>query len=291
MHQLGKNRFSRYLLIIFGGVLFAVGTNLFVVPVGLYSGGIIGALQVVRTLIVDAFSLNLPPGLDIAGMLFFIVNIPLLYLTFRFISRSFFYATIASVITQTVFFMLIPISSAPIVDDTLASCVIGGVITGCGIGLTLRSSGSGGGTDILAILLSKKYRNFSVGKFTIIFNTVLYLVCAFAFDARTALYSILYVSVFSVVVDKIHLQNISVSAMVFTKKKDIDKLIIAKLGRGVTKWNGFGGYTDENLEVLVVVISKYEVSSFRELIFSVDPGAFITFNEGLTVYGNFEKKF
>ena len=78
--------------------------------------------------------------------------------------------------------------------------------------------------------------------------------------------------------------------MIFTKVDGIDTLINQTMVRGVTKWDGFGSYTNEKTHVLVTVISKYEVSRLKKLIHSLDPKAFVIFNEGMSVSGNFEKR-
>ncbi len=284
-------KFIRYIFIVLGSALFAIGTNLFIVPEALYSGGILGLIQVLRTLLIQYLPFQIPEGLDIAGIMNFLVNIPLLYMAYKYISRSFLFTTLLSLVASTVLFSMVPITKTPILDDVLASCIIGGVLTGAGIGIVLRFSGSSGGLDIIGLILAKKYKNFSVGKLSMFFNSVLYLICAFIFDMQIAIYSILYVLVFSFVVDRIHLQNISVSAMVFTKKEGIDKLIMNRLGRGVTKCEGTGAYTGEGTQLLFVVISKHEIREFKDMVFGMDSQAFVTFNEVLAVHGNFIKKF
>ncbi len=280
----------KYFFIVFGSALFAVGTNLFVVPTAIYSGGILGFVQVLRTVIIEILPVQIPESIDIAGILNFLVNLPLLYMAYKYVSRSFLFSTLISLFVTSVFLVFVPITKPPIIDDMLTSCITGGIITGVGIGMVLRSSGSGGGIDIIGVIFSKKFKNFSVGKFSIIFNLMLYLICAYIFDFEIAIYSALYVLVFSFTVDKIHLQNISVSAMVFTKKTGVDLLILNKLGRGVTKCEGVGAYTGEETQIFFVVISKHEIREFKEIVFSLDSKAFITFNEALAVHGNFIKK-
>ena len=78
--------------------------------------------------------------------------------------------------------------------------------------------------------------------------------------------------------------------MIFTKEKDLEAIIINELNRGVTYWNGKGGYTNEDSLVLVTVISKYEIPQLKKIIHDIDPHAFIVFNDGLSVDGNFEKR-
>ena len=141
---------------------------MFISPLGLYNGGVVGISQIIRTIIVDYFPSV--KNFEIAGIINFIINIPLLLIAYKSISKKFFIRTVVSVISQTIFFTVITIPSTAIIDDPLAACLIGGIITGAGIGITLKAGGSGGGIDILGVYFTKKYKNFSVGKLGIIIN-------------------------------------------------------------------------------------------------------------------------
>ena len=158
------------------------------------------------------------------------------------------------------------------------------------IGLILRGGSSGGGQDIIGILCAKKYPGFSVGKIGIIMNIGVYGVCMMLFDMEVVIYSLIYATVVSLAIDKIHIQNINMSVMIFTKKLGVAKAIMEETGRGVTNWEGTGAYTKENTEILYVVISKYEVNQIKRIVQGIDPKAFMIFTEGTAVTGNFEKR-
>ena len=258
-----KNDIKQFAGVIIGGFLFALSVNLFIVPLDLYSGGIIGIAQIIRTLMIQYLGLDILNSFDIAGIINFLINIPLFIMAYRSISRKFFIKTLLCVIVQTVSFTLIMIPQTAILDDVLASCVIGGLIGGFGIGLALRSSGSGGGLDILGVYFTKKFDNFSVGKLSLIVNAFVYIVCAILFDVSTAIYSIIYMACFSLVVDKT---------------------------RGVTYWKGAGAYTKTDTNIMVTVINKYETNQIKKIIEKNDPKAFVIFQEGMNVSGNFEKR-
>ena len=129
-----------------------------------------------------------------------------------------------------------------------------------------------------------------MGKLSIIVNAFVYLLCAFLFDVPTAIYSILYMTCFSLVLDRTHYQNINMTAMIFTKNQEIQEAIMKETGRGVTYWDGAGAYTKTQTRILVTVINKYEEHQIRRIVASFDPNAFVIFNEGPTVSGNFEKR-
>lgn len=288
MDNITIKKVREYVIIIIGALLFCFGINLFISPLALYNGGVVGISQIIRTIVVEYFPIV--KNFEIAGIINFILNIPLLLMAYKSISRKFFIRTVVSVIAQTIFFTIISIPTIPIIDDPLAACLIGGIITGAGIGITLKAGGSGGGIDILGVYFTQKYKNFSVGKLGIIINAFIYGICAVLFELPIAIYSVIYTTFFSLIVDKIHYQNINTTAMIFTKKKNIELGIMKEMGRGVTSWNGEGAYTGEETKILVTVISKYEINQLRKIVLDKDPKAFIIFNEGMNVTGNFEKR-
>ena len=277
-----------YTMILIGSALFAASINLFVVPVNLYNGGIVGLSQIFRTVLVSRMNLNF--SFDIAGVINFLINVPLFVMAYRSLSRKFFLGTLLSLITQTVCFSLIPIPAVPILDDVLASLIIGAIVGALGIGMTLVSGASGGGTDIVGVYAALHWKSFSVGKLQLLFNALVYCLCAFLFDLPIAIYSIIYAAVYSFVLDKVHLQNIEMSLMIFTKKPEIKSRILKDFVRGVTYWKGLGAYTQTETEVLVTIVSKDEVNDLRRMITQMDPKAFIIVNEGLQITGNFIKR-
>ena len=279
---------SDYTMILIGSALFAASINLFVVPVNLYNGGIVGLSQIFRTMLVSRMNLNF--SFDIAGVINFLINVPLFVMAYRSLSRKFFLGTLLSLITQTICFSLIPIPAVPILDDVLASLIIGAIVGALGIGMTLVSGASGGGTDIVGVYAALHWKSFSVGKLQLLFNALVYCLCAFLFDLPIAIYSIIYAAVYSFVLDKVHLQNIEMSLMIFTKNPEIKSRILKDFVRGVTYWKGLGAYTQTETEVLVTIVSKDEVNDLRRMITQMDPKAFIIVNEGLQITGNFIKR-
>ena len=272
-----------------GSLLFAAGVNLLIMPMKLYNGGFMGVAQLIRTFVVSV--LHVDAGqIDLAGMIFYILNVPLFYLAWKGIGKSFCVRTVIAATMESVLLTVIPIPKTPIITDMLTACIIGGLISGVGTGLILRGGSSGGGQDIIGILCAKKYPGFSVGKIGIIMNIGVYGVCMMLFDMEVVIYSLIYATVVSLAIDKIHIQNINMSVMIFTKKLGVAKAIMEETGRGVTNWEGPGAYTKENTEILYVVISKYEVNQIKRIVQGIDPKAFMIFTEGTAVTGNFEKR-
>ena len=274
---------------ILASFIYAVGLNLFVVPAGVYSGGVMGVCQVIRTVLSRYFDLNFQ-AFDIAGVIYYIINIPIFVLAYMRLGKKFFVKTLVSVTSMTVFLSLIPVTQ--IVEDTVAACVVGGIISGGGIGFALRRGSSSGGMDVVGLLLARWKRDFSVGKVSLLMNLFLYGVCFFLFDMQIVVYSIIYASVYSVAMDRVHTQNINVEAKIVTKADtaELEKAVFEEIYRGITKWSTEGAYTHEDSHMLYITLSKYEVGRLKAVVHKYDPHAFIVVTEGVSVDGNFLKK-
>lgn len=287
-----KKELGRTLGAILGSLVFAVGVNLFIVPVGVYSGGIMGICQIIRTVLIRYFHLYFG-GYDIAGIIYYLVNIPLFFLAIKMMGKLFFVKTMVCTVTMTFFLTIIPIPSQLLVsDDIITNCLIGGILSGVGTGLTLMMGGSGGGTDIIGLYFIKRRKRTGVGQVTLVVNFAVYSICFFLFNITTAIYSIIVAVVDTVAIDKLHSQNINVEVIIISKN-DLSQFqadFMSQMGRGITKWSITGAYTNENSEILYIILSKYEVNQLKQMVRKYDPDAFIVVNEGVSVDGNFLKK-
>lgn len=285
-------RIQKLLLTLFGATLYAASINLFVVPSHLYNGGLMGICQLIRTFLVDY--LHLPfYNFDISGIIYYLFNIPIFLFSFRQIGKRFFAKTLLCVTWISIAMSMIPIPASPLLpNDILASCVIGGIVGGFGVGTMLKMGGSGGGMDIIGIILIKWKKNFSVGKVNLLVNAVLYSICLMLFDIPTVIYSLIHASVYSIGIDRVYSQSINVEVKIITKKvsKEMEDEIFTELGRGITKWNSVGAFTHDNSQVLYILMSKYEVGHLKHIIRKYDAEAFIVVNEGVNVDGNYTIK-
>lgn len=274
---------------LLGSLLMSVAINVFIVPQGLYAGGAYGLCQVIRTLLQT--KLGVEASFDLAGVLYFFANIPLFLLAFRTLGRTFCLKAGICTVSNSVFLALIPSPAVPIIPDPLTSCMIGGILVGFAAGLVLSCGCSTGGLDILGLYLSKKNNKFTVGRFCISFNVCLYLLCFLLFDATTAIYSAIYNVLSNLFLDRLHRQNVSVQLLIFTKSKDpaLPKYIMEQLDRGVTYWQAKGAYTGDDVQVLCVCLSKYEIDTLKQVIRDIDPNAFFVMQEGVRVEGNFKR--
>ena len=274
----------RMLACILGELIAAFSLNYFIVPLGLYSGGSMGVCQLIRTLLQIWGGLSFG-DYDIAGILYFLSNIPILLYARGILGRKFVLKTVVCTMAFSLFYSVIPAPSTMVVNDTLTACLLGGILTGVGSGLVLTCGGSGGGLDVIGLCLSKKGSRFTVGRFSMTFNAFLYALCLILFTPETAIYSVIYNFASAMVVDKAHQQNISVQALIFTRagERELGRVIMDELGRGVTWWEGVGAYTGENVHVLCVCLSKYEIEELFHTVHEMDPHAFITLQEGVRI--------
>lgn len=278
-------------LIILGDIIFAVGINQIITPLNLYNGGFTGIAQIIRVVLIDYLNVPEIPGVDYLGIIYFLINVPLFYMALKIIGKEFCISSFIAIALTSVCMSAIPVATEPIFDNVLAACLVGGVVVGTGAGIVLRAGSSGGGQDVIGVCISKLKPNFSVGKISIAINIGVYVICLFMFNIETVIYSFIYSTIIAMAIDRVHTQNINIRALIFTKKEGISNLIMNELHRGVTRWDGEGAYTNENTYVLCVMLSKYEQARLLEMVNRIDQQAFVLIDEGVKVYGNFDKRF
>jgi uncharacterized membrane-anchored protein YitT (DUF2179 family) len=282
-------RWVRVLLLLLSSLLAAWTVNTFVVPQHLYSGGLLGLCQVIRTVLVTKMGLTMG-STDIAGVLYLVANIPLLILAWRALGHTFVFKLILCTVSNSLFMTLIPVPLEPVVSDRLTSCLVAALLNGLAYGTMLTCGGSTGGVDILGLYLSKK-RGITVGRLGIAFNVCVYGLCLILFDASTVIYSAIQSMTSSLFVDRMHQQNITSQALIITKEagQEVPNAILGALDRGVTYWEGRGAYTGDGVRVLCVCLSKYEIETLQQAVHRVDPNAFIMIQEGVHTSGNFAR--
>ena len=286
-----KHMLYRVALVIGGNLLFAIGINRIITPMNLYSSGFTGISMLLRMFVVNVLNIPEPAGISYLGIIYWIVNMPLFYLAYKSLGKEFCVTTAISIGIASACMSLVPVAKTPVFDDYLTAVLVGGIISGTGAGLVLKGGTSGGGQDIIGVAMSKTHPNFSVGKISIAINTIVYGVCFFLFDIQTVVYSMIFAVINGLALDYQHTQNINVQVMIFTKKEGITNKVINEVRRGLTYWNGAGGYTDEDTYILMTMVTKYELPHLIEIVKSIDPDAFVMVNEGTKIYGRFEKRF
>ena len=273
-----------------GNVIFALGVNVIITPMNLYNGGFTGMAQLLRLLFVNVFHMPEIPGVDIVGILYFLLNLPLLIISYKVVNKEFCITSVISITLCSVALGVIPVPKTPVFNDYLTACLIGGVVAGTGAGMVLRAGSSQGGQDIIGVIVSVLNPNYSVGKISIMINIGIYIICLFLFNIEIVAYSLIYTTILAMSLDRVHIQNINMQVMIFTKKPGVEDVIMSELRRGGTNWNGTGAYTKEDSNVIVTIIAKYEITKLLMIVKEADPDAFVIVNEGAQIYGNFEKR-
>ena len=274
---------------ILGSFLFCFAINYFVVPNNLYTGGILGLSQLIRSIVIEVFKIN--TAFDFSGIIYYLINIPLFVIAYKSISKTFFFRTIFAVSIQAIMLSILP--SKLLVNDVLTNVVVGGILGGVGVGILLSSGASTGGTDILGLALAKKNNHFSVGKFGLLVNVFIYLIAGLRYGLEIMIYSIIYSFVDNQMVDKMHEQNICSTAFIFCKEnpKPINEFIKNELNRDFTYWDAKGGYDDSKTYIIYTALTKYELIKLERNMKKFNIHTFMIKSEGIGIKGEFEKQF
>ena len=289
--EINKKTLHRAGMTVLGNLSYAAGVNLMINPIHLYSGGFTGIAQLIRTVLLDILHFPQIAGVDYMGIIYFLINVPFFLMAYKVMGRKFCVTTLISIAMSSFFLSIIPVPATPIVEDRILASLVGGLGSGYGAGLVLKAGSSQGGQDLIGVCLAKTHPDFKVGVIGIIISVAIYSICLFMYDVQTVLYSIIFAVMTGVFIDRVHTQNIMIECMIFTKKEGLREAIVKDLNRGVTTWEGAGGYTGDGVHVLVTAITKYEESHLRELIAGVDPNAFMIIADHVRIAGLFEKRF
>ena len=267
-----------------------MGINFFIVPAGLYTGGVLGLCQLLRSFLTSVVGLRFG-SVDVAGILYYLVNIPFLVLAHKLMGKLYFAKTILGITAESVFLVLLPIPKQALVDNRLAAALIGGVICGAMMGLMLRMGACDGGMDLIGVLIVHQRNGASVGHANLYVNIVVFAIMAFNYPIDILIYSLFSAFVTSYALDRFYSQNIKVEFHIITQQdvEALEKSIIRELRRSVTRWEGKGGFSGNDVNILYVIVDKYEAPRLRRLVREFDPDAFVVENSGVNISGNFEK--
>ena len=239
-----------HVIIAFGLLVYAIGWTGFLLPNHITGGGISGLAAVLY------YATGFPVGISVL-----IFNAILISIALRTVGFSFGIKTVFGVIVMSFFLSLFQILiKAPVVTDKFMAAVIGGIVTGAGVGIVFTQGGSSGGTDIIAMTINK-YRNYSPGKILMYCDLIIISSSYFVFHSlQIMVYGYVTMVVTSYVVDFVLSgSKQSYQVFVFTPKYDIiANRINTELHRGVTLLDGKGWYSKEEIKVVMVLIRKNE---------------------------------
>ncbi|PEZ08432.1 hypothetical protein CN326_05650 [Bacillus sp. AFS018417] len=266
------------LLIIFlSSILLCVAYNVFLIPNKILSGGVTGVAMILGHL----FPLN-------TGIMISLLNLPIFILGYFKLGKKFIFYSIFSVVTTTIFMQYIPVYK--ITSNPLLASVFGGVFGGVAIGLIFRSSGSTGGFDIISFVIRKK-RDIPVGALGFILNTVVIAISGFIFGWENALYTIIFIYATGRLVDVVHTTQLKLTLTIISSKpNNIKQELLPHFNRGMTIWEAKGAFTDEKKGVIMMVITRYELSDVKDFIRKIDPKAFVNITQTVDVVGVFRRE-
>jgi len=266
----------RLLRLLFGSIIIILAFNLFLIPHKVMSSGMSG----VSMIIAMVSPIN-------TGVANFLLNFPLLVIGYLKLGKKFIGNTLLSVLIISVGLYFVPVQA--IVQDKILSSIFGGALTGLGVGIVFRSSGSTGGFDIIGMMVSRK-KDFPLGALLSGMNAAVIVLSGFLFDWDQALYTLVSIFITGKVVDAVYTHHVKLTLMIITEKGDeIREKFISKVYRGLTVMDGVGGFSNEKRSILIAVISRYELAEVKNIIEEVDPQAFVNITETIEVMGLFHK--
>lgn len=264
-----KNNIVDFLFIFLGCMIASLGVNLFLSHAKLLSGGATGVALILE------YTAGIP-----AGVVILIINIPLLILSYKKLDKSFtIYTTIGMLCLSTS--LMITKSLTDIMNmesDLLIFCIYGGVLCGIGYGLVFLRRGSTGGTDIITMLIRKKYSNFNIGSLGFSLNLVIVIIGAIIFGLPQALYTLISLFIQSLVLDKMlkGFNRKKLLLILTRKEREIIEYVIKDLNRGITSLFAEGEYTHDKKKMLYCIVSSHQMIELKSVVHEIDPDAFIT---------------
>ncbi|HET7629688.1 MAG TPA: YitT family protein [Bacillales bacterium] len=266
-------------IVILGSIFNAASLNIFLIPAHVYASGFTGAAQLLSTLLE-----NTPVPLS-TGLLLLLLNLPVTYLGWKRVGKRFTFYSFFSVVMTTICLTIIPVN--PLSDNILLNAVFGGVIGAIGVGLTLKWGASTGGMDIIALVLSRM-KDRPVGLYFFALNGLITLSAGLLFGGEEALFTLVSLYASSRVIDAIHTRHQKLTAMIITGKgEEIQKAIHDKMVRGITRVPAKGAFHGEDKEILIIVITRYELFQLEQTIKAVDPTAFTNIVQTAGIFGFF----
>ena len=300
---------------LFSAAIFALSINVFLDPAvlggecdgiqTLVSGGSSGAAQVFNLLFtVNGISIPNNPSL-LFSLFYLLINLPLIYIAFRYIGKRFAIFTVINVVT--VFLLTNAMHGQFFIDiamfinnhgGMLARALFAGMCTGLSSAIAYKIDSSAGGFDIISYYFSER-KSTLAGKYGIIINSTIIA----AFSIITAItttkwgeslglifFSAVYLLTVMLVVDVINIRNKKAQIQIITNKKDLARLLLANIPHGATVLNARGAYSDNERYVIYMVVSTTEIKRAVKVVRELDPESFVNVTSLQQVYGHFHMK-
>ena len=271
-----KQKIIDVIAVLFGNFLLAVSVAYFVLPYDILSGGVAGIAVITKavfnwspTLVIDVLVISL----FIVGAIFF--------------GKEFALKTALSSIAYPIFVEILVRNPIAIEVDQLLSCVFGGVIAGVGMGIAFRHNASTGGTDILS-LLANKYMGVSVSSGVMVTDSIITLMGLLTYGLQDVFLGIIYIYTASMAINRVVVPKTDEAIAVYVITSEFEKIsdfIHYTLERGTTILAGRGGYTNEQKNIILTVVSKNQYVKLSNFIEKADPYAFVIVSDAKEIKG------
>jgi len=272
-----------YVVIAFGLLILSIAWTAFLIPHQISGSGVTGIGAIVY------YATGIPMGYT-----YFALNVVLMIVALKILGASFGIKTIYGIVFSAVMLTVLqPLIPAAVVQEKFMSAIIGGMLCGVGLGIVFTQGGSTGGTDIIAMVVTK-YRNISPGRIILYCDVFIisssYIILTHLESAQrveTMVYGFVTMAIQAYTLDAILSGNRqSVQIFIFSQHYErIADQITSRVRRGVTVIDGTGWYTKENQKVIITLVRKHELTDVYRVIKSIDDQAFITVANVMGVFG------
>lgn len=269
----------KYLAIIVGAAIYAVGFQFFMFPNAIVSGGIVGI-----SMIINHFT-KLP-----VGVMTIIMNIPLFAVAWRYFGLDFLIGSLVGMLLSSVFVDLFALTGIVSTTDPMLASIIGGVVKGFGLGVVYFVGATTGGIDIVAKFLRRQNPHINFGTIILIIDVIIIAAYAVILNKyESAMYSVIAMFVVSKVIDLVlyGIDNSSICYIISENSEElIQEIISGHMRRGVTVLEGEGAYSHKKKHVIMCVIKRTQIAELRKLVRTVDERAFFIVSDAKNVFGN-----
>jgi uncharacterized membrane-anchored protein YitT (DUF2179 family) len=265
---------------VIGAILVSFALEVFFVPNNIIDGGVVGVS------LMSAYLSDIP-----LGVFLFVLNLPFIFIGYKQIGKTFALSTTIAVIVLSVSSFFVHQWHFKATDEPLLAAVFGGIMLGIGVGIVIRYGGALDGTEIVAILFTKRSA-FSVGEVVMFLNVFILGSAGFVFGWDRAMYSLIGYYVAFKMID-VTLEGIDESKSVWIisdNYREIGEAILDRLGRGVTYLHGEGAYSGDGKHVIFTVITRLEEAKLKSIVEEKDSGAFLAVGNIHDVKGGRFKK-
>lgn len=271
----------RNIELIIGTFLMAIAYKCIYDSVHMVTGGFSGIGVIVRHVTMGLIDGGIPMWVTNI-----VLNIPLFIASYIIMGRKFVLQTLTGTILLTVFLGVLP---TPYIDnvDYFLVAIAGGLIYGCGIGCVLSSGATTGGTDMLAVLISKFVGRHSVVRIMQYLDGAVIIAGVIVFGIRVSLYAMIAIYIGTIISDRIVEGAKSAKAVwiISDKYAEISNEVISRLQRGATAFDATGMYYNRRKAVLLCIVSKKQIAEIKRIVFKYDENAFLVIGDVREVCG------